>query len=101
MIRTPAGATRTAACNNARLEECARRLPQIATMSTGFTLSLTIRVDCRQSQLQLESARVSERKVSISDDRREDQGAGRLAGGKALPAPPNDSANPTPRGSDS
>ena len=34
-----------------------------------------------------EEERVSERKVSISDDRREDQGARRLAGQDALPAP--------------
>src|SRR5256885_16349533 len=34
-----------------------------------------------------EEERVSERQVSISDDRREDQGAGRLAGEDALPAP--------------
>src|SRR5947209_17938396 len=68
-----------------------------------------------QSQLQLESARepqetkgterkkhheeerVSERKVSISDDRREDRGAGRLAGQDALPAPHVDQAS-RPRG---
>src|ERR1700752_3560339 len=34
-----------------------------------------------------EEERVSERKVSIPDDRREDQGAGRLAGQDALSAP--------------
>src|SRR2546427_9377933 len=43
-----------------------------------------------------EEERVSERKVSISDDRREDQGAGRLAGEDALPAPPNYQANRPP-----
>src|SRR5712692_2863227 len=40
-----------------------------------------------------EEERVSERKVSISDDRREDQGAGRLAGQDALPAPHIDQAS--------
>src|SRR5437870_11255639 len=45
-----------------------------------------------------EEERVSERKVSISDDRREDQGAGRLAGQDALPAPHIDQAS-RPRGS--
>src|SRR6266567_2233651 len=39
-----------------------------------------------------EEERVSERKVSISDDRREDQGAGRLAGQDALTAPHIDRA---------
>jgi hypothetical protein len=40
-----------------------------------------------------EKERVSERKVSISDDRREDRGAGRLAGQDALPAPHIDQAS--------
>src|SRR5438093_10993554 len=40
-----------------------------------------------------EEERVSERKVSVSDDRREDQGAGRLAGQDALPAPHIDQAS--------
>src|SRR2546427_13004765 len=44
-----------------------------------------------------EEERVSERKVSISDDRREDQGAGRLAGQDALTAPHIDQAR-RPRG---
>jgi Domain of unknown function (DU1801) len=40
-----------------------------------------------------EEERVSEGKVSISDDRREDRGAGRLAGQDALPAPHIDQAS--------
>ena len=40
---------------------------------------------------------VSDRKVSIWDDRREDQGAGRLAGQDALTAPHIDQAS-RPRG---
>jgi len=35
----------------------------------------------------------SERKVSVSDDRRKDQGAGRLAGQDAIPAPQIDQAS--------
>src|SRR3989475_12153224 len=45
-----------------------------------------------------EEERVSERKVSISDDRREDRGAGRLAGEDALPAPHIDQASRPPGG---
>src|SRR5438128_12596116 len=51
----------------------------------------------RERKKHHEEERVSERKVSISDDRREDQGAGRLAGQDALTAPHIDQAS-RPRG---